>query len=893
VIIFKPFFPFQQKFGILEVMSHPMHIYLERPRIHSLLKEAVRKPVTAIIAGAGYGKSHAVYSFAHQFPCRLIWISLTERDNEGDWFWENFCQAVRVVSEESAGALEENGFPSTDRKFNRYLRLPYKETDKRKKYLFVFDDLHTIHNQEVLRFIERSISIPHNNISIILLSRYEVPINLVSVEAKGFLARISQDDLKFSEEEQNAYFELRGLKLSEQMAADVYRSCAGWAFAMRLAGEVLMREQAQNWTMEQQGPEIFRLNLFRLIEKEIISTASPALRRFLIKLSLVFVHHGELAEKIGGASLMDELNHMGAFIDLDTYSGIYRIHTLVLKYLQSLTGELSKAEKKEVYLKAADWCFSKDQKVNAITYYEKAGDYKGIFKTFYTMPLVVKDDVARIMLDIMLKAPRYIYDETPSAYVIRTRLLITLGRFDDAEREIDKAIIKLETRKDITADLDYNRTLEGLYNNRGIMGYFRCHVTGDFSFSDYAEKASQYYMVPGDDAKSYLYVFPVDTYLCRIGCPEKGMIEKYLGALEKFSFYLSQSLTGMSSGLEDAARAEFALYRMDMAQAEELCYTGLKKARERAQYEIENRLLFYLLRIAVYRGDTSAIRTLLEEQESLLKKPYYFNRRVHYDMLTGWFNMQLGKKGKIARWLKSSFEGSDLNSLLNGTESIMKAKYHLLAGEYPQALASLHSRSDGFTLKAFLQGKIITNLLEAVCRYKSGNREKSFAALKTALELAEPEGLYISFTEMGSDMRNLSAAVLEESETGISRELLERIHVSSSAYAKRIARLKKEFSEEGQSGQNSPAAALSPRERKTLAGLYHGLTGEEIARETELSINTVKSVIKRIYNKLGALNKADAIRIALEQGVLEQETKRATERPPKYRKLLLSAKQHH
>jgi LuxR family maltose regulon positive regulatory protein len=49
------------------------------------------------------------------------------------------------------------------------------------------------------------------------------------------------------------------------------------------------------------------------------------------------------------------------------------------------------------------------------------------------------------------------------------------------------------------------------------------------------------------------------------------------------------------------------------------------------------------------------------------------------------------------------------------------------------------------------------------------------------------------------------------------------------------------------------------------------MTQEEIASLTSLSVNTVKSVIRSIYNKLGALNRADAVRIAAARGILRDE----------------------
>jgi LuxR family maltose regulon positive regulatory protein len=46
------------------------------------------------------------------------------------------------------------------------------------------------------------------------------------------------------------------------------------------------------------------------------------------------------------------------------------------------------------------------------------------------------------------------------------------------------------------------------------------------------------------------------------------------------------------------------------------------------------------------------------------------------------------------------------------------------------------------------------------------------------------------------------------------------------------------------------------------------MTQKEIAGSFSLSVNTVKSVIRSVYNKLGAVNRADAVRIAASLGLV-------------------------
>jgi DNA-binding NarL/FixJ family response regulator len=53
-----------------------------------------------------------------------------------------------------------------------------------------------------------------------------------------------------------------------------------------------------------------------------------------------------------------------------------------------------------------------------------------------------------------------------------------------------------------------------------------------------------------------------------------------------------------------------------------------------------------------------------------------------------------------------------------------------------------------------------------------------------------------------------------------------------------------------------------------LKGLSQGLTREEIADDIRFSVSTVKNVIADLYTKLGAHNRADAVRIAGSAGFI-------------------------
>ena len=64
----------------------------------------------------------------------------------------------------------------------------------------------------------------------------------------------------------------------------------------------------------------------------------------------------------------------------------------------------------------------------------------------------------------------------------------------------------------------------------------------------------------------------------------------------------------------------------------------------------------------------------------------------------------------------------------------------------------------------------------------------------------------------------------------------------------------------------NPLATLSPREREILGFLIDGDTNKEIARRLELQEITIKIHLRNVYRKIGAANRAQAVRIAMASG---------------------------
>jgi DNA-binding NarL/FixJ family response regulator len=69
--------------------------------------------------------------------------------------------------------------------------------------------------------------------------------------------------------------------------------------------------------------------------------------------------------------------------------------------------------------------------------------------------------------------------------------------------------------------------------------------------------------------------------------------------------------------------------------------------------------------------------------------------------------------------------------------------------------------------------------------------------------------------------------------------------------------------------ETTERTALSPRERQILFLLHDGLSVPEIAAQLYVSLSTAKTYVTRLYDKLGARNRAQALMTAMRQGMFE------------------------
>jgi LuxR family transcriptional regulator, maltose regulon positive regulatory protein len=144
-------------------------------------------------------------------------------------------------------------------------------------------------------------------------------------------------------------------------------------------------------------------------------------------------------------------------------------------------------------------------------------------------------------------------------------------------------------------------------------------------------------------------------------------------------------------------------------------------------------------------------------------------------------------------------------------------------------------------------------VVQALAFQAQGDIPHALASLAGALTLSQPEGYVRIFVDEGPPM---AALLREAAKQGIASNYVRQLQAA--------------FGEtDSSAGDRKPVSQallepLSERELDVLRLLRTELDGPEIARELQVSLNTMRTHTKNIYHKLGVNTRRAAIRRAEE-----------------------------
>ena len=830
--------------------------FLIRPRINELLAAAVKSPLIIVCAGSGYGKTHAVAEFIRSSGISAVWMQLSEQCNDASHFWEYYMTNIAYSLNIPVTKVVEIGFPDSDDKYNRYIALRNTKVPNR-KYVIVLDDFHLINSPAVIGYFERIFREMPRNVSIILICRELPKINISSLQVRGLIPNINDDELIFTEHELDQYFQQQGLLMQPETLHKIYQDTKGWAFSINLIARSLKRSPEYSGYVR----SAVKQNIFKLMETEVWGEASERLRHFMARISLIDHLSADLVSifAAGDENLLFELSQQNAYVRFNTYTNAYLIHHLFLDFLRTKQGLLTEGEKRETYELAAGWCRQNRFLVDALMYYEKAGDYESIVSVFLKSLInYMTPDVAQRVIGIFERAPEDTFDRVEFFAVMHLCAVMCSDRvpeFFKLAEHYEKKFLKWPEES-----VFRNHTLAGLYLYWGHMRILVSNIDHNYNFDEYyAKMADCLIKAPSDMVKSIPRY--VGAWVSLTGSSKKGAPLEFISAIARMVKHVSRC-SDVLTGIVDLVTGELLFYQGDFQKAESHFTKALNYAREFRQFEAVHISLFSTARIAVFQGNYEKADKAVKDMEIQLHEKSYPAAFISYDIAVAWLHYILRQPENFPVWLKERFTPYSSVYYADNFGNQMKARYHYLTKNYEPLLTYLEDMKNR---EMILYDRLELLAIEACAYYNMKDKTAAFAALREAYETASPNGILTPFLEMGQDMRLLTAAALREPDSNIPREWLETVKRRSATYAKYHSLLLSDYMKA--SGRDS-AIALSSREKEILLELYHGLTRSEIAAGRMLSLNTVNSIISGIFHKLDAHSTVDVIRIAKERNLV-------------------------
>ena len=630
--------------------------------------------------------------------------------------------------------------------------------------------------------------------------------------------------------------------------------------------------------------------IIKNIEVNYFSAIPNSLKKMLVLISLLDKWPMAALEKIAlsleeklppDEELQKYLSFLSPLLRYNASLQYMEIHIIFLNFLKEKQTMLTEKEIKGVYSIKASWCIEHRLFMDAAIYYARAGDYGGLIESIHSYPRLMSFGPASLFLELLDNVIRESGNDSADEdflflkHIVRAGLLLNLGYYAQSTSLLEENIDLFERNNFRPMDRISFLILSVSYNCLAVLSIMTYPKNKDLTNTiEYFKKGDEYIKnVPGEMIKigDPLAKVYIASYINMIGPSIKtGEYENFIETVAKSIPYTTyNTISGNLSGIENLCEGEFAFFKADLNAAEKYLREGIIKTRENAQYESVNKGLFYLLRIYLYRGDREACNEILNEMLLMLEIQDYPNRYAIYDIISGWFYAHLGKADEIAPWLNE--EGNDesgLNLLLHNYESMVRLKKLYADKQYSKCLEYIESDEIKDGICSFHMGLLEIKILESAIYFSLGKKTEALNSLEKAYFLANKNGFEMPFIEIGEpDLINFG---IKEKIPGIPVKWLESVKNKASIYRKNINRMK-----EGYEGREENKAHLTSREISILLKLSKGLDREEIAEEFSLSINTLRSQIRKIYMKLGAVNKADAVRIAINSGIIDRNFKQS------------------
>jgi LuxR family maltose regulon positive regulatory protein len=842
---------------------------VSRSQLVERLEAGLSYPLTLVSAPAGYGKTTMLAELAARIP--VAWLSLDESDNDPVRFWTHFIFALQTRQPHMGQAVLQTlvspELPPLRSLLIELINEVAVDEPPVRPHTIILDDYHLVEEKDIHQDLAFLLEHLPWQLRLMISTRADPPLPLARMRARGQLSEFRAQELRFTSEEINAFLNgVMGLGLSREDIAALDARTEGWIAGLQMAA-LSMQKQSDI-------PEFIAAftgthrHVFDYLTEEVLGQQTADIQSFLIETSILHHLNGPLCDAVtgrqDGSETLEQLDAANLFlVPLDEERRWYRYQHLFSSLLIGRLQQRQPGRINELYKRAADWFSQNGFADESITYAMAAGDFEMAAELVESAAgeHIIRMEF-RTVLNWLAKLPAETVLKHPRLAVFYAFMFSKLGKIDAAEKWLKHVEgVALPPAAPEMAAIAMAHIAMARQDDRRAADLFK-------SVLEKKEEAGGAGAVPYVTRSASLKLFAafalsqVQKAQGRLGLAA----ETCLSALKDIGDVQLKGPWAVFMGWVHVPLAELLYERNELEDALRHARAGIEMANLSGNKSLE-----------AY-GVTVLEMILRARKESPADNDYQTSETVNSDA------GRLDSEGyscyptmTLPLQMRMWFAGGNLNAVTRCVEryrrtydldqwralslawpnepvDISLAYASLAEGKVSEAETRLETLQQGAE-KAGRNGNLIEIiLLRALAARATGDTARAVGQLRRALSLAEPEGYFRIFVDLGAPM----AALLREAE-------------SQSSAPQYVRRLLTEFEKKRPGGPAPAYPLLEPltgRELEVLKLLAEDLSNREIAQKLVLTVGTVKTHAHHIYAKLGVRTRAQAIKRALNLNLL-------------------------
>ncbi len=346
--------------------------FVRRKALIPQLDKVVRQKLTIISAPAGFGKSHLVASWCSEQSIKYAWLSLDSNDKNPDVFLTYLVAAIKemdsTLGDEAWSLVQGVGEVNASEVLSSLLsEFTYYSTD----IVLILDDYHLVDSEDIKPLLHALLEQSPSNLHLLLITRKDPNLSLAKLRVQGELLEIRAADLRFSDAEAQALFQLPMNNIDNSECSTLAnKNTEGWAVGLQLSALALRGQADQALAVARiRGAHSYILDY---LTEEVLTRLPEEIRQFLFETSVLSEFSAELCDyalkRPHCAQYLSYLEQNNVFlISLDSERIWYRYHHLFADVLK-VHAHLADYEKQQIYWRAATWYAEQHRLIEAVKY---------------------------------------------------------------------------------------------------------------------------------------------------------------------------------------------------------------------------------------------------------------------------------------------------------------------------------------------------------------------------------------------------------------------------------------------------------------------------------------------------------------------------------------------